>query len=132
MPETQARIPDFGLAVTFAGLLSAASLADLMTVAADGGGVFDRVLSYGWVRQITGEFTLIVQQGDQLRDVNRDYVIHGVSGQWLYMVIGHKRWLHTPLPGARAKPRAPRQSRTPGANITMVHQSKIHNTYCEP
>ena len=118
MAKTQAHIPDLGRAMTFAGLLGAESLADLVTVASDGGGVSDGVLSYSWVRQIMGEFTLIVRQGDQLHDAHRDYVIHGVSEQWLYMMISQKRLSHTPLPGARAKPKTPRQTRTPEADAS--------------
>ena len=119
MPKQHAHIQSMERALFFHTLLSATSVAEVRQAAVAAGGVQDGVLSYSWLRQLLGEYTLVIRKGAVLIDTHRDFMLHGVSEQRLYLMISLGHMACTPLAGAKPKT-TPRSSHKRAAAEAMV------------
>ena len=101
----------------FYDLVSSSSVAEADAVIGRGGGVNEKngveIFSYTWIRKLLGEFTLVyTDSGGYVFDTHRDFLIHGVSEQWLHAMFSSARMTSTPL-GSQATPERRRLLKRP-------------------
>ena len=101
-PKRQTAIEGQARAQTFYKLLASTSVAEVKQVISSDGGEVDGRVSYRWVRSVMAEYTLLVRKGDQIFDCHRDFQIHAVSEQWLWLMIKLGKMSHTYLAGSKA------------------------------